>query len=53
MENKINTSKTPARRYPEMYEKIVPFAIALVVVVLLILVVITFGVALGVFARPV
>ena len=52
MDNKLNKSKTPVRRYPALYEKIVPVAIGLIVVILLVLLVITFGVALGVLASP-
>lgn len=53
MENKSNSSKSPVRRYPALYERLVPVAIGLIVMVLLVLLFITFGVALGFLARPV
>jgi hypothetical protein len=52
MDKKLNRSNTPARRYPALYERIIPIAIGLIVVILLVLLVITFGVALGVWANP-
>ena len=52
MDHRLNTSKNSIRSYPKRYEKIVPVAIGFVVVILLILLVITFGVAMGVWANP-
>ena len=43
----------PARRYPPIYEKIIPIALGLVALISLILLVVTIGVALGLFASPV
>ncbi len=43
----------PARRYPLIYEKIIPIALGLIVIISLILLVVTIGVALGLFASPV
>jgi len=52
MDKKIYSINDPVRSYPKFYEKIVPVAIGLVVVILLVLLVITFGVAMGVWANP-
>lgn len=51
MENKINRTNDPVRSYPKLYEKFVPVAIGLIVVVLLVLLIITFGVAMGLWAN--
>lgn len=42
----------PARRYPPVYEKIIPLALSLIVLISLILLVVTIGIALGLFTRP-
>jgi len=53
MNGKMNKSKVPTRQYPAIYEKLIPVAIGFIVVVILTLLVITFGVALGVWANSV
>jgi hypothetical protein len=53
MDKRMNKSKAPTRQYPVLYEKLVPVAIGLIVVVILALLVIIFGVALDVWANPV
>jgi hypothetical protein len=39
----------PRRRYPRFYEKIVPIALVLIVTAMIILVLVIFGVASGLF----
>jgi len=41
------------RRYPQVYEKLIPIALALIGIVIIALVLITMGVALGLWARPI
>lgn len=53
MEKEINHPKGSIRQYPAVYERIIPIAIVAIVVIIIVLVTITFGVALGVWAKPV
>ena len=45
-------SKEPPRKYPVMYERLIPLALGLIVIFLLALLVIIFGVALGSWVHP-
>ena len=48
MRDKDNDTPTrPERRYPPLYEKIVPIALVIIVVIIVILLLIVVGVALG------
>ena len=53
MDKIINEGKNPVRSYPKFYEKVIPIAIGFIVIVLLVLMLITIGVALGIWTNPV
>lgn len=40
------------RKYPEIYEKMVPLALGLITLVVAALIIITVGIALGLWANP-
>ena len=42
----------PVRRYPPVYEKIIPIALGLIVLISLILLIVTIGVVLGLVTSP-
>lgn len=44
---------TPKRSYPQVYEKLVPFALGVLGLAIIILVLITMGVAMGLWTRPI
>ena len=41
-----------SRKYPPMYEKIVPFALSALALLVIVLVIVTIAVALGVISTP-
>jgi hypothetical protein len=42
--------KSPKRRYPRMYERFIPIALGVIILAILVLLIVIFGVALGLFA---
>ncbi|MEJ2549128.1 MAG: hypothetical protein P8Z42_06845 [Anaerolineales bacterium] len=46
---KDENSKTPNRHYPPFWERFVPFAIAIIGVIIVVLLLISIAVALGLF----
>jgi hypothetical protein len=44
-----DTEQQPRRHYPPLYERIVPIALALIALAILIVLIIIFGVVLGLF----
>lgn len=44
--------KTSRRRYPPLYEKLIPFALGALGLIVIVLIIVTIAVALGVIPTP-
>ena len=46
-EKTMNDRKTPEKKYPEVYEKLIPVAIGIMVVIVIGVLILTLGIAFG------